>query len=112
MIELHTVVETPTFLASGLSEAERREIVDLLADNPQAGEKIPGTGGARKLRVAGRGHGKRGGYRVITFYSGEGLPVFLLAAFAKGERVDLAQTERNQLRGLLKRIVETYAKRG
>jgi len=112
MTELHTVVETPTFLASSLSETERREIVALLAANPRAGEKIPGTGGARKLRVAGRGHGKRGGYRIITFYSGVNLPVFLLAAFAKGERADLSQAERNELRGLLKRIVETYGKRG
>jgi hypothetical protein len=47
---------------------------------------IPGTGGARKVRFAGRGKGKSGGYRVITFYSGPEVPVFLITLFAKGRR--------------------------
>ncbi|MCX7304421.1 MAG: hypothetical protein NTV73_08780 [Hyphomicrobiales bacterium] len=33
------------------------------------GDIMPGTGGARKLRFAGRGKGKSGGYRIITFYA-------------------------------------------
>jgi hypothetical protein len=61
---------------------ERHNIVTTLAANPTAGVEIPGTGGARKLRFAGRGKGKSGGYRVITFYSGVGVPVFLLNVFA------------------------------
>ena len=36
----------------------------------RAGDVIEGTGGARKLRFAGKGKGKRGGFRVITFFSG------------------------------------------
>jgi hypothetical protein len=55
-----------------------------------AGDEIPGTGGCRKLRVAGRGKGKSCGYRTITFYSGESMPVFLLTVFSKGERSDLS----------------------
>lgn len=37
--------------------------VDFLASNPEAGNEIPGTGGCRKIRVAGKGKGKRGGYQ-------------------------------------------------
>jgi hypothetical protein len=54
-------------------------------------------GGARKVRFAGRGKGKGGGYRVITFCSGAGLPVFPLTVFGKGRKVDLTQAERNEL---------------
>ena len=94
---MHTVAETYAFRrqaeAAGMSEAEVAELVDTLAETPTAGDPIPSTGGCRKIRVAGRGKGKRGGYRTITFYSGEDLPVFLLAVFAKGERADLSRAE-------------------
>nr|WP_288200189.1 hypothetical protein [uncultured Pleomorphomonas sp.] len=60
-----------------MTEEERSELISFLADNPMAGDEIVGTGGCRKLRVAGRGKGKSGGYRTITFFSGNMLPVFL-----------------------------------
>ena len=68
---MHVVVESPDFAAdakdAGLTEDEVRRIIDHLARRPDAGDPIPGTGGARKVRFAGRGKGKSGGYRVITF---------------------------------------------
>jgi hypothetical protein len=70
--------------------------------------EIPGTGGARKVRCGGRGRGKSGGYRVVTFYSGEGIPVFLLNVFAKGDRIDLSQAERNELRRILQSLARVY----
>ncbi len=39
------------------------------------------------------------------------MPVFLLTVFAKGEKVDLTQAERNNLRVLTKEIVEAYKAR-
>jgi len=111
---MHSVIETPDFLAdaraAGLTEAERMKIVTRLASDPEAGEPIPGTGGARKLRFAGRGKGKSGGYRVITFYSGADVPVFLLNVFAKGDRVDLTEAERNELRRELAGLAVDYQK--
>jgi len=109
------VVETAPFIAAaraaGLSGAEVDRIVEHLARHPDAGDPIQGTGGARKLRFAGRGKGKSGGYRVITFYSGADLPVFLLTVFAKGERSDLTKAERNALARLSKALVEGYRSR-
>ena len=106
------VVESPDFAAdakaAGLDENEVRRIIDHLARRPDAGDVIPGTGGARKVRFAGRGKGKSGGYRVITFYSGEMLPVFLLSVFGKGTKVDLTPAERNELRRELAGLVEEY----
>ncbi len=83
-------------------------IVEAVAKNPRAGDEITRTGGARKLRVAGRGKGKSGGFRVITFYSGEEIPVFLLALYSKGEKANLTMAERNELKSILAEIVQAY----
>lgn len=112
---MHTVCETHAFVkaaaAAGMSAAEVEALVTFLAANPLAGDAIKGTGGCRKVRVAGRGKGKSGGYRTITFYSGVELPVFLLTVFSKGERVDLTQDERNTLEGMTKALVQDYQRR-
>jgi hypothetical protein len=39
-----------------------------LADQPEAGNVIPGAGGVGKLRWAAKGKGKRGGARIIYLY--------------------------------------------
>jgi hypothetical protein len=62
----------------------------------------------RKVRFAGKGKGKSGGYRVITFYSGSDIPVFLLNMFAKNEKADLAPKERQVLKTILTNLVEAY----
>ena len=112
---MQTVIETECFLrdakAAGLTEQERMGIVDFIALNPAAGDEIKGTGGARKVRFAGKGKGKSGGYRVITFYSGEDIPVFLLNVFAKNEKIDLSQTERNELKATLVALADAYRRR-
>ena len=114
IVPVHTIVETPDYLrdakAAGLSESEREAIATYIAQRPDAGDEIPGTGGARKVRSAGRGKGKSGGYRVVTFYSGQNIPVFLLNVFAKGDRIDLSQAERNELRQVLGALVAAYGK--
>jgi hypothetical protein len=70
---------------AGMSEEEIEDLISYLAENPMAGDEMEGTGGCRKVRVAGRGKGKSGGYRTVTFYSGENLAVFLITVFGKGE---------------------------
>jgi hypothetical protein len=111
---MHTVIETSSYLAdakaAGLTETDRDAVVEMIASNPRAGDEIGGTGGARKVRVAGRGKGKSGGYRVITFYSGKDVPVFLLAVYSKGEKANLSKAERNELKGILGDIVQDYRK--
>jgi hypothetical protein len=60
---VHAVIETPGFLRdaadAGLSEKRCRELVAAIADDPTQGELMKGTGGARKVRFAGRGKGKQ-----------------------------------------------------
>ncbi len=112
---MHTVAETKAFRRqaeqAGMTDSEIASLTDYLADHPMAGEEIVGTGGCRKLRWAGRSKGKSGGYRLITFYSGEMMPVFLIAAFSKGERSNLTQKERNGLKLVTGMIVDEYRTR-
>lgn len=109
---MHSVLTTPVFESdaadAGLSEAEITEMVEWLAAHPEGGVIMPGTGGARKVRFAGRGKGKSGGYRTIHYFGGDDIPVFLLALIDKGERADLSKAERNALAAELSRLADDY----
>lgn len=97
-----TVIETPAFLrrAKGiLSEAERADLVAYLAEHPDSGKIMEGTGGVRKLRWAREGEGKSGGYRVYYFHS-ERIPLFALLIYGKNEKANLTQAEKNDMRRL------------
>ncbi|MGA2042949.1 MAG: type II toxin-antitoxin system RelE/ParE family toxin [Roseiarcus sp.] len=109
-----SVVETPEFLAATqriMDEEERGALVDYIARNPLAGDLIPGTGGVRKLRWALEGRGKRGGARVVYYYHSDAMPIFALTAYAKNERADISQADRNDFRRLTGLLVEHYARR-
>jgi len=93
-----------------LSEDEIAELIDFLADVPTAGDLIPGTGGLRKLRWGAKAKGKRGGSRAIYFYHDAGMPLFLLAIYAKADKIDLSAAEKRQYRTLTDILKEAYGK--
>lgn len=108
---VHTVIETPAHLADakheGMTSDEMVGAVDIIAANPHAGDLIVGSGGCRKVRIAGKGRGKSGGYRVVTFFGGEDVPVFLLAVLSKGSRANFSAAERNAIKQAAKRLEES-----
>mgnify|MGYP000617912873 CR=1 FL=1 len=98
---MHTVQETESFvkLASRLlSEEELKDTIDTVAANLLAGDLIPGTGGFRKIRIAREGGGKSGGYRVIYFFHCNNCPIYLIYVFAKNERSNLTDAQKNALK--------------
>lgn len=109
---MQTVVETNAFrkaaLAAGMTDDERQNVTNVLASNPGLGDLLEGTGGARKFRFAGRGKGKSGGYRIITYYAAPDVPVFLLDLYVKGEKVNLTKAERNELKGILATLADDW----
>ena len=114
LASMHTVVFTPIFLAqvkrSGISGDDLNDIATTVSSDPQGGDLMAGTGGARKMRHAGRGRGKSGGYRTIHYWGGDDVPVFLLAMYGKGEKSNLTKGERNELASILPRIAKAYRK--
>jgi hypothetical protein len=112
---MHSVIETSAYLKAaveaGMNEEERSSVVDIIAADPEAGAIMPGCGGARKLRVRKPGTGKSGGYRVVTYFAGKEVPVFLLTVFGKGEKDNLTKAERNALAELTKTLKGGMARR-
>lgn len=108
-----TVIETVRFLrdADGfMPDTDRVRLVEFIGANPEAGDLIQETGGIRKLRWALPGGGKRGGARVIYLFYNESFPVFLLAAYAKNEKANVTQADRNSMAKLVPLLIEGYSK--
>ena len=78
---MHSIIETSVFIRDATRGVE---IQRGFRDTWKQLRSRPGTGGARKLRLAGRGKGKSGGYRVITYYAAEDVPVLMPAVIDKG----------------------------
>ena len=113
---MQTVVETPSFISAarsaGMSDELRNEVVRLVAENPEVGDLIEGSGGFRKFRVARPGQGKSGGYRVVSYFYSTAVPVFLITVFAKNQQSNLTKAERNALGKLSETLVKTYRSKG
>ena len=55
--------------------------------------------------------GKSGGVRVIYYVHNEAMPLYLLTIFAKNERANLSEAERNELAGLVNLLVHSWFER-
>ena len=99
------IVETSIFtrlVQALLNDKEYRLLQSTLMLRPDAGAIIPGSGGLRKIRWSAKGHGKRGGVRVIYYWAVSQERILMLLIYAKNEQDDLSP---DQLK-VLKRIVE------
>jgi len=100
------------FASKNLRTGEYEDLTYFLAENPEAGAVISGTGGIRKLRWAAKGKGKSGGVRVIYYYHDADMPLLLLTGFAKNEMENISQAARNAYRKLIPVLVQQYKSRG
>lgn len=94
-------VETPIFtrrIGNYLDDDEYGRLQRFLAEHPDAGKIIRGSGGMRKIRWAGSGRGKRGGLRVIYFWWVSTDRISMLLVYPKSERDDLAPDQLKQLK--------------
>ena len=106
-----TVVELSEFISFSkkhLSDDERQEIVTFIANNPESGDLMQGTGGLRKFRWKRKGGGKSGGYRIIHYYYDNSVPVFLITGFAKNQMENISNEAKNEYKKLLPLILKAY----
>jgi len=98
-------VETPVFTATitGLTDDDGyRRLQIALMLRPEQGPVIQGSSGLRKVRWAGRGVGKRGGLRIIYYWSGAEAAFYMLYAYAKAAQGDLTPTQARALGRLVR----------
>lgn len=100
-----TIVESPQFTKlwpDYWTEDERGSFAAWLANNPDTGDVIPGSGGCRKIRWHVEGRGKRGGVRVIYFTRLKRGELLLLTLYAKTK-------QENAPAHILKKMKEVFA---
>ena len=98
------IIETSFFtrqVLALLSDEEYRDLQELLAERPEIGSVIVGSGGLRKVRWGIRGKGKRGGVRVIYYWAVKQEQLLLLLMYPKNQRDDLSRAQLNALRKLI-----------
>ena len=95
----------------GLTDDDEIAIENEILNNPEIGVVMKGTGGIRKFRIALPNTGKSGGARVVYVDFARRGKIYLIAVFAKSEKENLSQEERNELKKLSK-MLETEAERG
>ena len=99
------IIETPVFTAQirdFLSDEEYRALQLALVMRPEQGALIHGGGGLRKLRWGFRGRGKRGGIRVIYYWSPARDTTYMLLAFAKVRQSELTPEQLKILRKMVR----------
>lgn len=99
-----TVVESPIFQKLWpryWDEDERAEFASFIAQNPEAGAVISGSGGVRKVRWVREGTGKSGGVRIIYLARNEAGEVYLLTLYAKSESENISLTTLKEIRRAL-----------
>ena len=77
-----------------------------LAENPEVGDIIPGTGGIRKTKLKSATKGKSGGFRICYYYLVVNEEIYLLLIYAKNIQENLTIEEKK----ILKEFVNTLKK--
>jgi mRNA-degrading endonuclease RelE of RelBE toxin-antitoxin system len=98
------VVETPVFtrrVLKLLTDDDYRLLQHELVARPDVGNIIRGSGGLRKVRWAATGRGKRGGVRVIYYWSVDREIILMLLIYGKNEQDDLTAEQLRALKGLV-----------
>lgn len=110
MIMNRTFKEVPSFTQKwhslGLTDDDLRTLQTILLKDPKTGDVIQGTGGLRKIRIPMEDTGKRSGGRVIYVDIEIKEVIYLLNVYAKNEKTDLSEKERQLLKKLVERLKE------
>ena len=80
-----------------MDDSSYADLQGFLANNPEAGSVIPGSGGIRKIRWTGSGRGKRGGSRIL-YYLWTEERILMLFAYLKNEIENLTPDQLRQLK--------------
>src|SRR5258708_7528247 len=98
------IIETTMFtrrVQDLLSDEDYRRLQLALTNRPNMGALIQHSGGLRKVRWSVSGKGKRGGLRIIYYWSPTQQQLLMLFIYAKSERDDLSPAQLKMLRTIV-----------
>jgi hypothetical protein len=98
--------ETPAFtkiIKDLLNDEDYRAFQNDLLERPEAGARIPGALGMRKIRASLNTHGKRGGFRAWYFYFQDRDLILLVFALPKNKGSDLTKKMERQLAEIVRK---------
>ena len=103
-----TFVELPIFQTRwkemGLTDEDLKHLQEQLLADPKIGAVIQGTGGVRKMRFAFEHRGKSGSVRVIYVDFEVYEKIYLITAYTKKEKDNLSDSEKNEIKQLIKAL--------
>jgi hypothetical protein len=111
--KLITVTETPYFENEAknlITDEEKTDFINYIAENPETGDLIIGTGGLRKIRTGAKNQGKRGGARVVYYYHDDDMPLYLLSIYGKNKKSDLSSDEKKAMKTLVNHLKSIHGK--
>jgi hypothetical protein len=100
------IIETSIFtrqIQALMDDENYAEFQSELAGRPEMGDCISGGGGIRKVRIAAKGHGERGGARIIYYWAVADNQIFMLLAYAKNKQENLSKDQLRMLRVLVQK---------
>lgn len=100
---MRTVVETSIFETEKnryWNDEEFLEFASWIACNSKAGEVVSGSGGVRKIRWQAKGHGKRGGVRII-YFAGIENHIYLMTIYGKNVKENMKASDLKNLKEVL-----------
>jgi len=99
-----TIVFDRLWSKLSLTDYDLSKLEDTLMTNPNIGDIIQGTGGARKTRFALPDTGKSSGVRVIYVDIPHKEQTYLLLCYSKSQKDDLSYEQKRQTKVLIEAL--------
>lgn len=103
------IIETKNFTKNLNLLLKKRQLLDEdyadfkkeLAEHPDSGDIVSGTGGVRKIRLKSASRGKSGGFRVCYYDISHKDRIYLIAIYPKNEQENLSMEDKKMLKELV-----------
>jgi hypothetical protein len=90
---------------------EHERVKEFLALHPESGDLVCGAGGVRILRWPIKAKRGKGRVRLIYYFRDLNMPLYLLALYRPGERIDLGEKWKTEISDLVEELVAEHSQK-